>query len=313
MKNNAVISLVFLLLVRPCFSQTESFPEVISWKKNPLIELENKKILLLQKNLNIKNSFTVVTLIDDELVLKFSGGDEIIVLPKSKVTVPQVSPDTGDVSEVFVNEGSVRYKSPELQSARSKLRLKSVFFDLKIPPAVDVLVNLNTSLPRVQIQVVSGEMKAEFLDFEKKQILKSGESISFDGEFEDSKKNENIKYDYLLDGRKSPHGVLGLVEKFDYSKFVKQEQDKVQKALIDLQKQKQADALKKKKQKAYEDSFLCRKPFGQREECYWIKKIDKCFRYRCNVSGQWGDETERPLDLMGTRCKSEPQVGRCDF
>ncbi len=307
----SIISIFLLFVVsKSCFAATELFPEVIFWKKNPVIEFDNKMVAKLQKNLKLKNGFTVTTRLDDEVTLKFSGGEQITVLPKSKIQVPQVSPDTGDVSEFLILEGSVRYKAPDYIEERSKLRLKSVFFDLKIPAGTDLRIALDMSLPRVKIQVIQGEMKIEFLDFEKKQILKSGDQIAFDGE----KDGISIKYDYLLDGRKSPHGVLGPVENFDYNVYVKIEKEKAASEKDQLQKKLNAEILKKKKQKAYEDSFLCRKPFGQNNECYWIKKNSMCFRYRCNVSGQWGDETERPLNqLSSAKCQAQPQVGACDY
>ncbi len=307
MNNRKNLFLLMFAFTNSSFAAIELFPEIVSWKKAPVIEFENKSVAKLEKRLKLKTSFRVVTKLDDELVIKFSGGEVITVLPKSKVEVPQVSPDTGDVGEVIILEGLVRYKSAEIIDDRSKLRLKSGFFDLKIPASTDLIVDLNMSLPRAKIQVISGEIKAEFLDFEKKQILKSGDQIAFDGE----KEGEQIKYDYLLDGRKSPHGVLGPVEKFDYNVFVQIEKDKVALEKIQLQKKLQEIELKKKKQKAYENSFLCKKPFGHNQECYWIKKNEQCFRYRCNVSGKWGDETERPMKKE--RCLPIAQVGVCDF
>ncbi len=300
-----------LLLYLPTYAvQVELFPEVISWKKAPEIKFENGKLAPLEKNLKIKNSFVITTRIDDEVTLKFSGGEEITVLPKTKVEVPQVSPDTGDVSEFIIVDGAVRYRAPEIIEARSKLRLKSAFFDLKIPAGVDALFSLNMSLPLAKIQVIEGEMKAEFLDFEKKQLLRSGDSVAFDGEKDDEKNVEAIKYDYLLNGRRSPHGKLGPVEKFDYNTYVKLEKDKLQAERDAALKQKQLADLKKQKQKAFENSFLCKKPFGQRDECYWIKKDATCYRHRCNASGKWGDPTERPLDA---KCKSQPHIGVCDY
>lgn len=299
-------ALILLLFSNAKALQVELFPEVISWKKAPEIRFENGKLALLEKNLKIKNSFVITTRIDEELTLKFSGGEEITILSKTKVQVPQVSPDTGDVSEFFIVDGAVRYRAPQIIEARSKLRLKSAFFDLKIPPGVDVLVSLNISLPLAKIQVIEGEMKAEFLDFEKKQVLGSGDSIAFNGE----KDGEAIKYDYLLDGRRSPHGKLGPVEKFDYNSYVKVEKDKLQAERDIALKQKRAELAQKQKQKAYENSFLCKKPFGQMDECYWIMKDAKCYRHRCNASGKWGDPTERPLDA---KCKAQAQVGACDY
>lgn len=299
--------MLLIVFAQSSFAATQLFPEIVSWKKAPVIEFENKSTARLEKKLKLKTGFHVVTKLDDELVIRFSGGEVVTVLPKSKIDVPQVSPDTGDVSEINILEGSVRFKTAEIIEERSKLRIKSSFFNLKIPAATEVILDINMGLPRAKIRVISGEIKAEFLDFEKKQLLKSGDQIAFDGE----KEGEQIKYDYLLDGRKSPHGVLGPVENFDYNVFVRIEKDKVAEEKSLLQKKLQEIASKKKKQRAYENSFLCKKPYGQNQECYWIKKNEQCFRYRCNASGKWGDETERPMNKE--RCLPVAQAGACDY
>ena len=67
-----------------------------------------------------------------------------------------------------------------------------------------------------------------------------------------------------------------------------------------------------KKRQAYEASFLCKKPFGQKDQCAWWITEQKCFRKRCNASGKWGDVTERPLNLE-PRCAQEFNVGACDY
>ena len=288
------------------FSQTELFPEITSWKKAPVIEFENKSVASISKNQKLKNAFFVTTGSEDEVTFKFSGGEIITVRPRTKIQVPQVSPDTGDISEFIILEGSVRYKAPAVIDKRSKLRLKSAFFDLKIPSDIDAMFSLNMNLPTAKIQIIQGEFKAEFLDFEKKQILRAGEGVVFEGE----KVNDQVKYDYLLNGRKSPHGVLGAVEKFDYTSLVDQAKSKEQAELAEIDKIRKEAALKLKKKTDYENSFLCKKPFGQQNECYWITKNNRCYRFRCNVQGRWGAETERP---MSERCQPKPQIGLCDY
>lgn len=299
-------------------AQAVTFPEILSWKKDPEVQFENKKIVALKKNSQLKNAFTITTRADEEITLTFSGGEQITVLAKSTVKVPLVSPDSGAINEFFITDGSVRYRAPENIDPRSRLRLKSAFFDLKIPALIDGMFGVNMSLPQAKIQIITGEMKAEFLDFEKKQLLGPGDSVTFNGEFERENKSakdvtnegREIKYDYLLDGRKSPHGTLTDVQKFDFNVYVQSEKNKLQDEKKELERLRALEILKYKKQKAFEDSFLCKKPFGQRDECYWIKKDATCFRYRCHVGGDWGDRTERPVDA---KCKAQAQVGKCDF
>ena len=319
MKHNFSLVLPILLFAELASSQSVTFPEVHSWKKNPHIKFENKATAILKKNGQLKNSFEVITGLEDELTLIISTGELITVLKNTKVTVPQISPDTGEISEIILQEGQVRYVSPEGLSDKNnektkKTRFKSDFFDLTMPPGVDVLVTFNrslpTSLPTVKFQVIKGEMTAEFLDFEKKQILQAGEEVVFTGIIE---KNE-IKYDYLLDGRKSPHGVLSNVKKFDLAEY-EQEKKRLEELEKNAAKKKQHEQnLKKKKKQAFENSFLCHKPYGHRDNCYWKKVESKCFRFRCNVNGKWGDSTERPVD---EKCQDKPAallfVQKCDY
>src|SRR3989338_1288927 len=254
-----------------------TFPEILEWKKSPIIELENQKVAVLKKNGQLKNAFVVVTANEDEVILKFSGGEVVTIMPRSKVQVPQVSPESGDVGELFIHDGTIRYKAG-LES--SKLRVKSAFFDLKIPAGVDLFLAVIKKQPSTKLQVISGEMTAQFLDFEKTQKLKAGDGVLFVGEF-------------------------------DFESFTRAEKIKHDEVKKKLEAKKKAELIRQKKQKAYEDSFLCREPFGQRDQCYWQIEKEQCFRFRCNVSGQWGAKTERPMDK--SQCHPEPHVGECDY
>src|SRR3989344_1019187 len=84
-----------------------TFPEILEWKKSPIIELENQKMAVLKKNGQLKNAFVVVTANEDEVILKFSGGEVVTIMPRSKVQVPQVSPESdrkknGQLKNAFV-------------------------------------------------------------------------------------------------------------------------------------------------------------------------------------------------------------------
>lgn len=282
-----------------------AFPQVLSWRNNPDIELDQKKKIELKKDILLKHSFVIVTGPQDEVVIKFHGGEKIMVMPQSKVLVPQVSPDSGEVSEVFLVEGTVRFTTGADMNRASKLRMKSPFFDLSLPAELDVFMTVDSRQPSAKFQVVKGEMTAAFLDFEKTHTLKAGDAVTFSGE----KDGDTIKYDVLLNSRKSPRGVLHEVEKFDYQGYLAQEKAKNEAHKKALEKENKEKALKLKKQKDFKNSFLCQKPYGQRDQCYWKVQGDKCFRYRCNVSGKWGDETERPMTDVCTQNKAQT----CDY
>lgn len=303
------MKLVFLTVLFSIFANANAlkYPKVVGWQNQPIIEFINNRQATLQKDLDLKNSFVVVTGVNDEAYLQFTRGESVTVLEKTRIQVPQVSPDTGEAPELFIFDGVIRYQSTGKVTAESKLHIKSGFFDLILPIGIDVVITIDKNKPSAKFQVVTGEMTAVFLDFEKQENLKAGEMVVFEGE-----KDEvgQVKYDYFLQSKRMPHGTLKDKEKFDTAAFL--EKEKVVQAARAAEKAKVkavADA-KAKKNKLILGSFLCHEPLGQKNECYWIKKGDDCFRYRCNVSGQWGDQTERP---MTSKCLAKPASSACDY
>lgn len=301
-------TLIFLAaLTSFAASTTVQYPKLISWQNEPIIEFVNNRKAIIKKDLELKNSFAVVTGMNDQAEFRFTHGEDLIIHEKTKIQVPQVSPDTGEVPEVFIFDGTVRFKSTGKVTPDSKLAVKSAFFDIKFPADLDVIITVDKYKASAQFQVIAGQMTAKFLDFDRTEQLKAGESIVFQGE----KDNEgNIKYDYLLETKKMPHGELLAKKKFDITDFLEKEKIILkEKAVREEKSRKAKSALALKKDKLY-NAYLCHSPVGQKNDCYWIKKDTLCFRYRCNVSGQWGDETERPLT---SACLTKPISTNCDY
>ena len=297
---------VFIFLAARAGAQPTKYPQIKEWQNTPILEFNNDKKALLKKETQLKNPFVVVTANTDQVTVEFVKGEMLTVFEKTRVQVPQVGPDTGEASEIFIFDGTIRFRG--LPNEKSKLHLKSAFFDLQMPAGIDVLVTIDKHKPSAQFQVIRGEMTAAFLDFEKTEVVKAGESILFEGE---NDANGNLKYDYLLDSKRLPHGVLKEKEKFDFSSFIEKEKQQQMALEKNKIKQKKAETLKQAQKKKAYDSFLCHEPQGQKDQCYWLKENDeKCYRYRCNVQGQWGDKTERPLNV---KCLTKPEVSPCDF
>lgn len=301
------MKLIFILasffLQNQATAQTLKYPQIKAWQNTPIIEFINNKKAILKKDQDLKNAFVVVTANNEELSLQFPHGEKITVLEKSRSQVPQVSPDTGEASEFFIFDGTVRYQSDK----ESKMQIKSAFFDLKLPAGIDVLITIDKKKPSAQFQVIRGEMTASFLDFEKIELIKAGESITYEGENDAS---GNVKYDYFLDSKRMPHGVLKSKEKFETAVYFEKEKAQQKGREAQAAKIKKAELSKIQKAKKLVDSFLCHKPLGQKDECYWQKQDDLCFRFRCNVSGQWGDQTERP---MNAKCSDKLVASPCDY
>lgn len=309
------ISLVLILII--CASHFEfaySFPQVENWKNNPVVVYDNKKQAVLKKNMYLKSPFAVVNANGDQFDFKLNSFERVVVYPKAKVQVLEFADESGAISDFYILDGQIRFKSEfkAIESGAKKndvhVILKTPFFDLKVNGVVDFLIELNMKEPSVEVKVIDGVLPLEFFAFEKSVTLKSGESVKFQGVLADE--GGAIKYDYLLNQRKAPRGQLSEVKSFDGSQFIQEEKELLQKEENLKKDLKLKITEQKRKQKKYEDSFLCKKPFGQRDQCAWWIEAGKCYRKRCNVSGQWGGQVERPVTVL---CKNEFYVGVCDY
>jgi|GEM_PF-4198545 len=293
-----------------------SYTEVTDWKNSPLIVFENKQQAVLKKKLQIKTPFAAVMSNQDQLELKINIFDRIIVYPKSKVQVLEFLEETGFIADFYILDGQVRFatahRGAPTKEASTILVLKTPFFDLKTTSLADFIINLNMKEPSVEVKLISGTLPLQFFDYEKTLILKAGESVKFVGVL--AEEGPGIKYDYLLNNRKVPRGSLGEVQKFDQSIFIQEEKKQVQIDVKNKKKRTQSALAKMKKQKEFEESFLCKKPFAQMNQCAWRLVEAKCYRQRCNVNGKWGDLIERPVSAL---CKKDFFkdffVAECDY
>lgn len=287
-----------------------AFPQVSNWLNSPIVVFENKKQAVLTKNLWLKSPFAVVTASKDRFEFKLNTFDSIMVYPNSKVQILNFLNETGFVPEVYLLGGEIRFTSVHRSLAKGEafVTLKTPFFELPTAGVYDFIVKLDMNEPSVEVKVISGVVPLEFFAYEKSVNLKAGEQVKFQGVAADD--GVGIKFDYLLNNRKIPKGVRSDVMKFDQSEFIKAGKKFVKSELDKKKAVKQKKVAELNKQKAYEASFLCKKPFGQKNQCAWWLDSGKCYRKRCNVSGQWGDLIERPLTDL---CKREFTVFDCDY
>ncbi len=301
------LSLIFIFFIS---IDLWSFPRVQSFENSPVLVYENKVQVALKPNIQLKMPFALATANKDEIKIQLNGFDSITIYEKSKVQVFDLNLDSGFISELYFISGKIRYSSLFRLPGKKNdnFTLKTAFFDLKINGLVDFYVDLDLSKPQVTVRSIDGVLPLEFFSFEKKVTLRPGEMVTFIGEPSDDK--QGIRYDILLDGKKIPRGSLGGVVKFDLSGYLAEEKrlkndEMNRKKVIELKRLE-----KIKKLKEFEDSFLCKKPFGQKDQCAWKLDSGKCFRKRCNVSGQWGDLIERPITK---NCKPDWHVSACDY
>lgn len=302
--------LIYFLVLCALSLNAASYPQINSWKGKPTIAFENKSAAPLQKNYVIKSNFFVVTANADEVSLQMTTQSTLTVFEKSKVQVPEVFAPAIATYEIFLLDGEIRVQQKGDSVDQKLNQIRNVFFDLTQSKNADAIIILDMKEPSVEVQMVSGEWNLEFFDYEKKLTLKAGEKVKFLGLL--AADGNGIKYDYLLGGRKVPQGKLGPVEKFEISQFHAKEKANEKRIQDQKNALKKIAAEKIRKKKAYEDSFLCKNPFGQKNQCAWWTESAKCYRKRCNVSGQWGDVTERPLTLE-SKCTPNFSVAECDY
>ena len=304
-----LLSFMWMLLL--IISQgVSAFPRVQSFENSPVLVYENKVQVSLKPSLQLQMPFALATANKDEIKIQLNGFDSITVYEKSKVQVLDLNLESGFVNDLYFMSGKIRYSTLFRVSDKTVdvITLRTPFFDLKVNGLVDFYIDLDMSKPQVNVRVIKGVLPLEFFSYETKVSLKAGEMVTFVGEMADDK--QGIKYDVLLEGKKIPRGTLSEIQKFDLSGYLAEE-DRAKKTEINRKKQIERRRLEKiRKQKEYEDSFLCKKPFGQKDQCAWKLESGKCFRKRCNVSGQWGDLTERPASA---NCKQDWFVTSCDY
>lgn len=287
-----------------------AFPQVTGWVNTPIVVFDNKNQAILTKDLWLKSPFAVVTASHDQLEFRINTLDSITVYPRSKIQILEFLNETGFVSEFYLLGGEIRFQSMHrsLNKNEGFVTLKTPFFELPTAGVYDFIVKLDMQVPSIEFKVITGVVPLEFFAYEKKLNLKAGDRVVFKGELLEG--GGGIKFDYLLSSRKVPKGALSEVMKFDPSAFLKAGNNFVineAEKKKSLKKKKQAAA---NKQKAYEATFLCKKPFAQLNQCAWWVEAGKCFRKRCNASGGWGDLIERPVTEL---CKQEFTVANCDY
>ncbi len=286
-----------------------AYPHIITWKNSPLVVFENGSNAVIKKNQQLKAPFFALTSRFDEVQFGLNTGNEITLMKNSKIQIYEVFENLDQEHIIFLIDGRIRLKNSKVPGSVAKAnRIRTPFFDLTGPADSEVIVQLDMKEPSVEIKIVKGVWDVEFFSYEKKLHLISGQQVKFKGVLGDEP--DQIKYDYLLEDKKIPKGALGGVAKFDVKKY---ELDKkiedaelLKKEKIEMKKVTAAVQKKKK----IENAYLCKKPFAKLDQCAWQIENDKCFRKRCNASGEWGDKTERPLTAA---CTSAELVGSCDY
>lgn len=274
-------------------------------------KLKNKQVLIEQASLETDAKSQVVVQIDAHRKMR--------LLPNSRVEMPSISWETGDVPVILLKFGAIRWQ--EEAGKTYNIALRSDLFEF-LSPQGDVVLTYDPKKALAEAKVIQGSMEFSAMNAEDSALVTAGQKVQFQG----VRENDEIVYDVLLKGKKIPRGKLGLVQPFsaeDKAQFSEAQRKKE----IAMQKQKEA-AEKKAAEKPHDKDAICSEPEGRLNQCAWVcdgnpkkeKKVChlekaevRCLRKRCNANGEWAETTEIPKDKAGSLCGVRAVVKECDY
>ncbi|MBX3034758.1 MAG: hypothetical protein KF865_12615 [Bdellovibrionaceae bacterium] len=250
-----------------------------------------------------------------ELKLRLSDDVVLTLFESSRIRLPGIRWETGEVPAVILEQGSLRWDSTG-NAAGTELR--SSLFELKPPPG-DLIFRLDPKTAEAEVKVLDGEMNFGAMNAEESVALKARQKVTFRGVVEEGE----VAYDVLLKGRRIPRGRLGEVVAVSEAELRPWREE--EKRLADL-KEKEAASRAARLREDQRRGLICKNPPGRFNECAWVCegnvkgaktcRLDhpgtRCARQRCNANGEWAEREVLPGDAAA-RCKAKPLVSACDY
>lgn len=225
---------------------------------------------------------------------------EMEVQGESEILLPNISWETRQISEIQLLKGLAQFSS--LSAKHNQLKIKSPLFEIPISKGNFVLT-FDPINARAGVLVFEGEVLFGGLNADETVIVKSGETVTFQG----VKEEGEISYDLLLKGRKVPKGQLGQVQKIsaeDIKKYSPADKNKKK-----LERLRQAKFKKEQNQEQF-SGVICRNPAAPLNYCQWsLKSKNQCVRERCTADGRWKDAQVVSLQ----KCQKKAFVKICDY
>ena len=281
--------------------------------------LGEKNTSTLNPKERLLGSLMITTDDKSSVLIELAPQTHVRIYPNSRIDLPLVRWETGELDQIILLQGRIRWFSEVPRS----IDLKSDLFELK-PPAGTFVFAYQPWLPQIEVMNFKGELLFSELNGEEIRNVKAGQKIVFTGRIEEGE----IVYDLLLKGRRIPKGEMSQTTTIsaEEEKFYSIEEENKRRA----EKQKKMEIVNKPKPKRKGE--ICADPAGVFNECSWVclnnpKKIDqhngkcraelpkvRCVRRRCNANGKWADTYELPtVNAAKLRCKAEPVLGACDY
>ena len=272
---------------------------LIKVKKNDYTQIS--KSVVAQDKKEIGKYLEIETKDDEFLNLKMNEQFEIIILPKSRISIID--------NNLKITTGQVSVKNLDV-TKKTKLNIESAFFSIVLTASQKNHFFLKIDLQSAFLDIcnLNDPYTFKLMDDPNPQLLNKNESIQFQGQ--PTQKNE-IGYDLLLENRRAPKGHWQAKAKCD-SQLV----DKIQQDVTVKNNKQKAENEKVRLQKITEKTkadakYLCHKPYAQLDQCRYVLKQDECFRERCNAEGKWSESAA--VSAIKNRCSLAGVISVCNY
>lgn len=298
---------------------TKMDESVVSKAKYPLISGVNGNVTIIGKE-GVPRPAKLREILKERAIIETSGKAQIrielddrngvILLENSKMEIPVIGFEYGEVSDVVLHSGQMR-----VQGLDNNERFYATAVTRDIYKEADFLLAYDVARAKTTLSVFQGNLQFRGLENEKSLQVASGESATFTGVIE----NGEPAFDILLKGRKVARGELQAQVK----SISKNDLEVLQKETLVQKPLKPLGPIKPPRKPGQ----ICDEPYAKLNECVWrcwgqkpspkLKTCDvskagvTCLRQRCNANGQWSDNFVLPEGQ--NRCGLKPLVGPCDY
>lgn len=236
------------------------------------------------------------------------------VLKNSKVVLPVVNWESGQVPVVLLEKGELQWNQSGAGSYN--IALRSGLFEFIVPEG-DFVFAFDPAKAWAGVKVLKGQIVFSGLNAEDEVVVKEGFQGGFQGRIEEGQ----IAYDILLKGKKIAKGLLTPLTPIPAEELAAPAKSRAaaHKRQKDLEQKKQ-QALKQ----AQKGGAICKNPWGKFNECSYtcegnpkgakeclLEKGASCVRRRCNANGEWAEALKLDPQNNSTTCESSVRVGAC--
>lgn len=202
----------------------------------------------------------------------------------------------------------IRWDEPVLHLVRGSVYVKDRdggivfqipgFFKFKVKPG-DFIAEFDASTKTGRFEILKESQVLHIDSDDREMNTLEGTTLSFQPEYVDG----DMAYDFLLNDRKIPK--LKMEKGKTTASFMDVSQWKVSLTHAVMEKQKVEQQTKVDSSK-----FICKKPNGNLNTCYFIKEGQQCVRYTCNLNGLWSLKTSFAKNDL---CPIQKTVKDCEW